>query len=89
MKGKSGYILNITKEKDDEDSKDVIITIKLNKGIYNGNVSLDKIEREIYKKAGYIDINVLLNYGKDNKIGKKAIKEEEEALCGSKVCSIY
>jgi hypothetical protein len=89
VNGKRGYILNITKEKDDEDSKDVIITIKLNKGIYNGNVSLDKIEREIYKKAGNIDVNVLLNYGKDNKIGKKAIKEEEEALCGSKVCSIY
>jgi hypothetical protein len=91
VNGKSGYILNITKEKeDDENSKDVIITIKLNKGIYNENISLDKIEREIYKKLGYVDINSLLNYGKGNKIGKKTNKEEEEeALCGSKVCSIY
>jgi hypothetical protein len=91
VNGKSGYILNITKEKeDDENSKDVIITIKLNKGIHNENISLDKIEREIYKKLGYVDINTLLNYGKGNKIGKKTNKEEEEeALCGSRVCSIY
>ena len=91
VNGKRGYIIRITKEKeDDENSKDVIITIKLNKGIYNGIVSLDKIEREIYKKKGYVDINTLINYGKGNKISKKMFKEEEEeALCGSKVCLIY
>lgn len=90
VNGKSGYIIRITKEKeDDENSKNVIIAIKLNKGIYNTIVSFDKIEREIYKKKGYVDINTLLNYGKGNKINKKMIKEEEEALCGSKVCIIY
>ena len=34
VNGKSGYIIRITKEKeDDENSKNVIIAIKLNKGI--------------------------------------------------------
>ena len=89
VNGKSGYILNVTKEKEDEDSNEVNITIKLNKGIYNEIVSLNKIEREIYKKRGYVDLNVLLNYGKGNKTSKKMNKEEEDALCGSKVCLIY
>ena len=91
VNGKSGYIIKIKKEEeDDEDNKNVNITIKLNKGIYNGIVSIDKIEREIYKKPVYVDIRTLLNYGKgNNKSSKKTNSEEEEALCGSKVCSIY
>ena len=87
--GKSGFIVNIIKEDKKKKSNNSIIKIKLSKGFYSIEISASKIIRETLKKRENIDIDTLLNYGK-NSSNKKTNKGEGEVVCGgSKVCIIY
>ena len=67
------------------------IRIKLKKGFFVGTVSIDSIERETIKRKVNINLDLLLNYGKDNnnQINRKRNKMEDAVICGSSVCIIY
>ena len=88
--GKSGYIVKITKEKD-KNNNYVNIRIKLKKGFFVGTVSIDSIERETIKRKVNMNLDLLLNYGKENinQINRKRNKMEDAVICGSSVCIIY
>ena len=76
--GKSGYIVKITKEKD-KNNNYVNIRIKLKKGFFVGTVSIDSIERETIKRKVNMNLDLLLNYGKENinQINRKRNKMED------------
>ena len=85
--GKIGFIINITKAEDNKGNKKVNFKIKIKKGFFSGQTNVDKIIKETYKKPGKINIDLLINEGKENQ-NKKNI-EKTELICGSQVCLIF
>ena len=85
--GKNGFIVNITKDGDKKENNKVNFTIKIKKGFLSGQINVNKIIKETFKKPGKIDIDLLLNEGKENH-NKKNI-EKTELICGTQVCLIF
>ena len=85
--GKRGFIVNITKDGDKKENKKVNFKIKIKKGFFSGQINIDKIIKETYKKPGKINIDFLIDEGKENQNRKNV--EKTEIICGSQVCSIF
>ena len=101
--GKRGFITRVEKVNDEEkeeteekkennDKKEkkekyVNIKIKLKKGFYEEKkIKISDIKREIYKEPNDIDIENFLNQETAN---RKINNNENEIVCGSKVCQIF
>jgi hypothetical protein len=89
VNGKNGFIVNVTKKTENE----VIIKIKLKKGFFTVCTNINNIEREILKKRVDINLNLLINYGRDkqqkNDNSIRKTTTDRDIICGSQVCTIY
>ena len=87
--GKKGFIVNVTQKSENE----IIVKIKLKKGYFTITTNINKIERETLKKRINIDLELLLNYGKNKQQkddnNNKRTTTARDVICGSQVCTIY
>ena len=87
--GKKGFIIDVTKITENE----VTIKIKLKKGFFRVTTNINKIERETLKKRINIDLDLIMNYGKDkqqkNDNNFRRTTIARDIICGSQVCTIY
>ena len=92
IKGKIGFITDITKKEErDDNDEDSIVTVKIKtkKGNLTNDIKCSQIIKEIYKKQNRLNIDEYLNKMNTELQNKKLITEEKEIVCGSKVCNIF
>ena len=87
--GKKGFIINVTKQTDNK----ITIKIKLKKGYFTVTTDINKIERETLKKRTNIDLDLIVNYGKNrqqnNDSNYRKTTTARDIICGSQACTIY